>query len=476
MNLNENSQAGSKPSAGILSEQLTSVYDVLNPTYMGYLCKRFGLQFAPFWDWFSRMGREEPINANGTWWGHEDDRYIRTLKVLSDVADPGANNDAVFQLDPTEIDLTTGRYYGRKTEIITMPGSNVQARIYDITGTSPNIYFHLRPVKAGNNIGAIAAGTELAITNGAKASGTGQIDGIATGYTERQFFTQILDEKFLLEGPMIAQQLKFDFFDENGKKVPYKIISDLTVQATVRLNSKLNGMYLLGEEASNPNMTEVTPGGATNLVRTSKGIIPQISSLGQTTVIPKNTMTVDDYYDIGLNARIETSDSNILLHCMGQQRRNEMHKLMKAFVQNNGTDFTSDDAKNLFGIDKSTARALSLGLRKIDDGSDVHLLKTVDDWTNPVQLGSKDYDAMWWDIVIPISSFKDPVNGQKLDNICTRYVDYNGYNRRMEAWKYGAAGGDQANYQGDIDQITYNWRTHQGLQSLKVNQWQWIKS
>lgn len=468
----ENTQLHTFPTGGVATDKLFTLYDAGKPTYVRELAKRFGVQFDPFHNWLAMMSRDEPIDGNGEWFGYEENRYNQTLKVLSDVATTGVGNNITFQLDPTFIDTTTGGYFGRVGETVTMPGTGVQARISAITGTAPNIYFTLMPVNVLSNIGALTAGMELAITNGAYASGTGQPKGTVVGATKRTFGLQIFKETVKFHGPEITKNLWYQAFDNAGQPVGY--VTNATNRALDLLNLKVNGAMLLGQKDTNPALQEVDEDGELQNIHYMEGLIPNIVRLGETSIVGAGAFVIDDLDDWGIYMRVEGVDSNVALMPVGARLRNDIENAAKAYIQGNGTDLTKDVMKYIAGTNDFD-KLLSLGFCQINKGGYSYLLKTINDFSDPKGLGAPGYDYDQHGFVIPITTFRDPVTGGKLDNIATKYVDNNGYNRRMEMWKVGGAGG-QGNYVTQYDTLSVFLRAHRGMQIFKSNQMRYIKA
>ena len=425
------------------------------------------------------MGRSEPVASNSTvdpntglkqpdWFAFEDNRYVRPLKVYNTVADPGAGNDSTFQLDPSFIN-SDGTFYGRVGESILIKGTNVNARIQTITGTAPNIFITLKPHRSTDTIGQLDAGQLLPIMNGGKAAGTGQITSAFSGFTRRNFYLQIFDETFGLEGSQLTTQEYFDVFEKDGKQIPFAMGLYGESQAQYRLNQKMSGAFLFGQENTNTSMTQTTPRGATNPVGYTKGFFPTIDTNGEIFSIAPNTMTIDDFNNVGLYMLSQQTSSKVVMAAMGAKRRNEIDTLVKTYLNNNGTDYSAP-VKSMLQGNSTDGRAALLEFNEIATGGYYYLLKTIEELSDPMTYGITGYDLDWTGFFITLSSMKDPVTGAKLDNIATRYVEYNGYNRNYEMWRIGAAGGDTQNYTSDVDERVYNIRSHKGLQLLKMNQ------
>lgn len=454
---------------GGLNQRIFSVYDAGKPEYVNQLVARFGLQFVPFYQKLRWMGREEAVSGNGEWFAYEENRFHRELRVLAPVADPGVGNDTTFQLDPTYISAG-GDFYGRVGDIVVIQGTGVNARIMSIAGVAPNIFITLKPVSATSNIGALAAGQYLGIANGAFADGTGQPDGATQGWTKVIFRPQIYKETVHMEGTEVTKQMWFDgekVFDANGNVVPFGIVSYNTANAQKRLNLKIDGSFLVGELNTNPTLTEVTPRGETNTILTTEGLIPKITQRGSTFNIAGGALAMSDFQDVGLYMRGQGATSNVVYAPVGARRRNEVDDLMKAFIQGNGDTFT-EKAKIMLGRNKND-RYMHCGFSEIYYGGYSFIMDTVDVWSDPTTFALPGYNYEWQGLFIPLAEMKMPT-GELSPNICVKYVEKNGYNRRFELWRDGAAGGDTSQYRGDVDEAVYYMRSHMGFQALACNQ------
>ena len=474
----ENTQANSYPTGGLRTNAIASVYDAGSPVYVRGLCNRFGVQTA-FYRTFELMGREEEIvgTDTDTWFAYEENRYVRGIKVLSDVADQGAGNTTTLQLDPTFIGNAASGYafYGRVGEVVTIPSTNVQARIDSITGAgTATVYFTLMPVSAASTIGALTAGTVFSITNAGYGHGGGQPDGVRVGHTKREFMQQILKETYGLEGNEFTTEQWIKTFAPNGSEIPYSAVTDMSIQTQHRLDMKINGAFLLGQQRTNANMLETTHRGNTGFVNMSQGLIPTITTNGQATVIPTGTWDVEDMDDIGLYMRSQGVSRNVALFAMGANRYNEIENAVKDYFQGNGDELLKEAGASIMGSDPNDMM-LHMGLKGMKKGGYTYLFKVIDELSDPEGLGRSGYDLNEYGFVLPIEDVKNPNGGKSQKNIATRYVKKGAYSRKFEMWSEGAAGGDTANYTTQYDEKMYYMRTNIGFQILGANQMQIIK-
>lgn len=476
----ENSTANTKPTAGIRTNMIASIYDAGKPFVVQELCRRFGVQFAPFYRTWELMGREDSMEStvSDTWTAYEENRYLAGLKVFADVADPGVGNTTIFQLDPSFIgSAATGyAFYGREGEIVTIPGTNVQARIQTITGAgTANVFITLMPVSQTSNIGALTAGTELSITNGAWARGTTQPDGVRAGHTKRTFMLQILKETYGVEGnEMTDAQWIEATYDNDGNPIPYSVVNDMSVQTQLRLNSKINGAFLLGQMQTNPNLTQTTPRGATNYVRTTAGLYPTIAANGRVNIIPSGAFDVEDMDDIGIYMKAQGVTRPYALFSMGQRRYNEVENECKDYLVNTGADFLKKAASSIMGADPND-NFLHMGFSGMNKGGFNYLFKVIDELSDPEGLGRTGYDLDQYGFITPIEDIRNPKTKQMQKNIAVRYVKKGSYSRKYEMWTEGAAGGDTENYTGAVDEKLWYMRVNLGFQMLGMNQCQVIK-
>ena len=470
----ENTQAGTFPMGGVNGEQLFAYYNAGKPTYVRELAKRFGLQFDPFHNWLAQMGLDEPVDSNGVWYAYEENRIMEVLKVLDPVSSTGAGTTVTFQLDPTMItqDMATGVYgfYGRETEIVTIPGTRVQAQIISISGSGTlNVFITLKPLSATSDIGTLTAGMELPITNQAVASGMGMPGGVVKGATRRDFGLQIFTEQAIAEGRQVGKSKWYEAYDNAGQ--PMGFVTDITNDALYRLNKKINGAYLFGQVMTN-GITQTTRYGVVNPVNTFEGLDPAIARLGATSVVTPGAFNLDDLYDWGDYGLAQGVSSNIYMLAVGSKLRHDIDKAANAFIQGNGTDLTSAVTNFLIGGSNGDAmdKLLSLGFKELEFGQNRYLLKTIEELSDPKGLGAvgQNNDKCGW--VIPISNFKDPVSGNSNSTICTKYVDKNGYSRKLEMFMTAGAGGQKIQYVHEFDDFAINIRADRGLQLLKLNQ------
>jgi hypothetical protein len=153
-------------------------------------------------------------------------------------------------------------------------------------------------------------------------------------------------------------------------------------------------------------------------------------------------------------------------------KRHEIDEAMKAYIQNNGTDFTSVAADYFgWGATGSDKRkyALKMGFKELEFDGVHYLINTLFDWSDPMGAGAtgylKDHDFL----AFPVTSFKDASSGVLSKNMSELYAIRNGYSRELEVWNLDGAGGRNA-YVTDVDKATTILRSEVGFMAACVNQ------
>lgn len=459
--------ANTYPTAGILTDQLLTQYDALKPEHFGELQDRFGDQFVPFFQKLRAMGREEAVKSD-VWYAHEENWKHKTIKVLTATplngvagGDPGAGVVSDIVLDPADHDAL-GRSYPRVGDIVTIPGSNVQARVMTKTVTNPAAHvIRISPQRAGDNIGPIAATTILAITNGSFGPGSGQPTGVNVGTTKRTFHAQIFKETMGFEGSSLIK--------EPWYKLPNGWYSPALDDTAARLALKVDGALTTGQETTLASI--VVPAGepgAGNPIKTTKGMFPWVSELGRTIPVVPGNFDITILKTIELYLLSQGITSGAALAMVGAKLSQDINDAAFAKIDGNGTDYTKV-VKSLFK--GSNELAMSVNFKVLNMGNISLILNSMPVWSHPQYLGATGYDWESRGIVFPLATYKDPESGVNLQNLAIRYLSNFGYDRRFEVWRVGAAGGQgRSLYVDGVDQTNTYMRSHMGLQLLKANQ------
>lgn len=449
--------------ASMMTEQLWSVYDYAKPEVAMELFRTHGYQGLSSLQLLRSMGRERPITQD-EWSAYEDDYIVETFHSLGNVGDPGAGVDLTVTLDPADLDADN-RFYPRVGYIVTMP-NETQGHIYAINTTTPTApVLTIRPVHATKTLGAVTAGQEISITNGAWGAGTDQPVSAQRGATKRSFVAQIFKESIGAEGTQLVNSTWFSKYDTGENLIGW--YSPAYLDAEYRLSLIEDGAYLFGE--TNTNATLVVPNGeegAGNTIKTTKGLVPHIRDLGNVFPYVPGTLNVEDFDQVDLYLTQQGVDSPFVMMLNGVRLAHEIENVLVDFNKDTGVDFTRVTESVFKGNDKL---AVSVNFQMLTKGNRTFLFKRMDNFSNPKTFGATGYDMDKYGLVLPLTSMKDPKSGEKLQNLESCYRALGGYSRRYEVFTIGGAGGG-GRYVTSVDKTNTFLRGHHGLQAMKVNQ------
>jgi hypothetical protein len=446
--------------SSIYTEKIMSMHDVFKPQHIPELMSRYGEQYMPMFQFFRSMGREYPVAAD-EWYGHEENWYHRTITVKN-LVNAGANGATVnITLAVADHD-SDGNSYPRVNDIVTIPGTWVQAQITVKNVANPAAHvLTLKPLLTTQNIPELAANTVLAITNGAHGAGTGQPAGTVVGTTKRTFGAQIVKETIGAQGSQLVTERWYTILDDNRSVKGY--YSPGYSRGDYLMALKMDGAFTWGVNAD--NITETASDGSTVKVKTTRGVFPWVTALGKTFEYGAGNMSIDDLDAVGLYLKSQGVTSGIVLMLAGAKLLNDIDKAGKDYIDHTGADLTKVENTLWKG---NREISISLNIKTITKGGITFMFKPMDVWSNPVSFGASGYNLDQYGLIIPMAKVKDPVDKVMLDNIACRYRAKDAYSRRFETWRVAGAGG--GNYVTDVDAERTYFRAHVGLQMLKVNQ------
>ena len=456
-NVNYNQAAtGTYPRSGILTEQLVSLYDIVEEKHMPQLISRYGKQHANFMMLFRSMGREEPITAT-EYTAHEENRIHASIKV---------KNDATQNTEKASVDVVNDAdyMYARVGDIITLPrytGATNWGKQAIVTAIdAANKKITIKPV-TDYAFKTIPAGTILAITNGAFGAGTGQPPGTIVGVTPRHFQAQIFKESVGLQGSEFVKEKWFKVIDD-GRSLPKWYTTGLG-RAEYLLSLKMDGAFTMGDH-NHSGLTTIANDGSTVEVMTTKGMIPWIQELG-TTADVDGGFSKDVLNETALYMKRQGVESGLALCILGDRLMQSVEGEILDNLDNTGVDYTKVENTVFRG---NRELSISWNFKVITTGGMTTIFHVHDNWSNPVGFDSADLELSECGIMLPLTNVKDPKTGIQMPNVGLKYLAKDGYSRRMETWSVKGAGGGL--YVSDVDRADFYLRAHYMFTFVKANQ------
>jgi hypothetical protein len=447
------------PQGGILTEQITSLYDVIEEKHLPTLISRYGNQYANLMTLFRSMGREEPI-AGIEFVSHEENRIHDNVKTGAEATSDVAKAALVVPIDSDY--AYSNNIYPRVGDIITLPSSvnnEKQALVTAIDGSVPQMT--LKPI--GNfAIGTIPAGTTLAITNGAFGAGTGQPKGTVVGSTPRWFQAQIFKETVGLQGSEFIKEKWYKTIDD-GRSLPKWYTTGIE-RAQYLLDLKIDGAFTVGDY-NDTDLTVEAGDGSDVEVKTTRGMVPWIRDLGYVADGSSGLdMDMIDY--ISLYMKRQGVESGIAMAIVGDKLMQNIEREIVDYLSGVGdTDYTKIE-KTLFKGNREMS--VSFNIKTITSGGLTIAFRPHGNWSNPVAFGSEGYNYDQYGIILPMTTVKDSKSGVKMPNVGVKYMEKDGYSRRFETWSVKGAGGGL--YVTDVDRADFWLRSHLMFHFVKANQ------
>jgi hypothetical protein len=433
----------------------------LKPQWKSVIFARYGTQFNGINQTLQLLGMKESV-ASHTWYASEDNRMRRPITVYLQTGNGSQGQSIVVTLPTAEHEFTGTKSWPRVTEHI-MTKDGYKGRI--TAKSTSAAYGHtitIAPTSSTTAFGDLT-GQQIIIFTGAKAAGTGQITSTTIGTTKRQFYLQIIDESKGLEGSQFILEPWAPIYQNGSYRLWYLTG---TKHMEYLYDGKVDGAFTWGEENTN-SLTQANQDGENNTVYLTKGMIPWITELGKTDTNTMGTWDTSKWNEYKIYGRQQGVTSGFWLQFTGSRAAYAMREAIKAKGQGNGIDkyvenILSENGALGFGNNFTTYR----------EGDTVFTISEVPIWDDPMSYAATGFNTQYLSILVPVTSrpsSKDPK--VKLSNLVYKYGEYAGYNRELETWTLGAAGGNAFRpYTTEYDSTKLYMRGHVGLEFMGANQ------
>jgi len=448
------------PISSNLTDQFISSRN-LKPQWKSTIFARYGTQFNGINQTLQLMGMKEAV-ASYTWFASEDNRMKRPITVYSQTGAGGTGATIVCTLPAAEHEFTGTKSWPRKTEVI-MTKDGFKGQIIDKdTSVASAHTITIKPLGEGTAFGDLT-GQTIIIYTGGKAAGTGQIASTTIGTTKRQFYLQIIDESKGLEGSQFIYEPWAPIYQNGSYRLWYLTG---TKHMEYLYDGKVDGAFTWGEENTN-GITQLNQDGDSNTVYFTKGMIPWVTELGKTDTNTMGTWDTSKWNEYKIYMRQQGVTSGFVLSFVGSRVGYAMREAIKAKGQGNGIDKYVETV-----LGENGALAFGNNFTTYREGDTVFVLSEVPVWDDQMSYAATGFNTQYLAISIPVTSrpsSKDPK--VKISNLVYKYGEYAGYNRELETWTLGAAGGNAFRpYTTEYDATKLYMRGHVGLEFMGANQ------
>jgi hypothetical protein len=442
--------------AATYREQVLTGFDFYDPEVLNELAKRYEDQDLTFFHIWRSMGMRLAAKQDEVY-HYEDERIHEVFHVKTNVGDPGAGNSVNITLSASDLDAGN-RFYPRVGDQVLF-ANDVYGRIEAIDVTAPAApVLTVEPNLNAENIGALTAGDTVIIVSSSFADGTDQPSPALRGVVKRTSVCQIIKEAVKVNGAELTRSSWFKKWDDGGNIIGYytTALDDLTY----RLALKISGAFEVGKLTDNAALVSADG----EEIKTTKGIFPTITDLGNTIPYTPGTWTVTDYDEIDRILTREGCSAENIWAGMGLNFYQENENTMVDFLKDTSVNFTHV-VNTMFGGNETLA--LSVGFKSLYKSNRNYMMNVMRHWSNPKYLGATGYDYNQRAIFIPLDKVKDSKDGSTSHRVMIRYRELGGYNRESELFSIAGAGG--GTYVSSIDAKNDYARAHQGIQFRKAN-------
>lgn len=443
----------------IYASDIVSGFDIHKPEKLNVLFSRYGDQGASYFQLIRSMGFEQPV-ANDTYGHYEENHIHTTIHARDAVAVSAAGAVCLITLDPQDLDANNN-FYARRWDVIMFP-NEVMGQIISIDKTTVPAapVLSVQPVNQADNIPAITAGETLSIRTSAFSEGSGQPDSALSGTWEYDNDAQIIKESIGYTGTEMVNQ---DWFDvtSKGQSIPAFYFKG-QIDIDYRMALKIDGALLWGRRGDGSIIDAATG----RPIKFTEGMIPYARRVGNEQTYTAGAFTVDEF-DTMANTLDQNFAGNYILGLTGLKLTQDIENALKTYFTNTNIVFAKEAVNDVL-FHRNEALSASVNFTYLTKSERTFMFKTMGVFNNPQIDGASGYSANKLGLFFPVNKKKDPVSGNMVDSVGTRYRALGKYSRRMEVWKVGGAG--EGLKVTEFDKVNTYQRCHVGAHFRGGNQ------
>jgi hypothetical protein len=419
--------------AQIYASDIVSGFDIHKPEYLNSLFSRYGDQGASFFQLIRSMGFEKPVAADT--YGHFEENHIHEIVHSRDIeAQPAQGDPIVFDLDTTDLDANNN-FYLRKFDQLLFP-NEVTGIVVDIDTTDPLIpSVTVEPNESTDRFPALTAGEELVIMSNAFSEGSGQPEGAVSGTWEYSNTAQIIKETIGYTGTEMVNQTWFDVTTK-GQSIPAFYFKG-QIDIDYRMALRIDGALLWGKQTTNTTGV-IDDDNENKVIKTTEGLVPYIRRVGNEQTYTAGAFDVPEFDEMD-NTLDREFAGNYILGLLGITLHQEIENALKDYLENTNVSLARQASNDVL-FKNNEALSVSVNFTYLTKSERTFLFKRLGTLNNRKLYGATGYNGPTMGIFMPINKRKDPVSGNMVDSMGTRYRALGKYSRRMEVWQVGGAG------------------------------------
>lgn len=407
------------------SEQYVSLMDIQKPSIRNTLIRRFNDQGLGFLDVIQSLGYETPVDQT-TFSHYEEDWIIETFTVNTNVNNPGAGNYVDIELSATNVD-SSNKYYPRKFDDVLFP-NQVTGKVYNINTGGPLPVLRVFPHQSTDNIGALAAGTEISIYSNGFPEGSDTPAGRFSKVSKITYGCKIMMEAFEVTNSEMTNR-KWITVMSDGKDIGgYHLKGQFDAECRLRMYT--DGAFLFDRPITQATLVA-------DQHRNINGLVPEIRNKGLNGQYTGGFFSIPLFYQMQKKQKKYFAGSEFLCF-LGIDLENEWNQLFTDMVAQNPIVLTKQGT--------STVKDLEIDFSSIKIGTQTYHIKSMDIFSHPKLYNLPGYDLTGMGIIVPNKMEKDAKTRNNIPCIGMRYKEMDGYSRKLRIWNTGG-GNNYANNQ-----------------------------
>lgn len=447
--------------AQIYASDIVSGFDIHKPEKLNTLFARYGDQGASYFQLLRSMGFEKEVSLD-TYGHYEENRYHETVKVRDIVVQPIVGADIVFVIHTDSMDANNN-FYLRQWDILLFP-NEVTGSVMEIDVTIPaDPSVTVRLNDDTEQFPALTAGMELIITSNAFSEGSGQPNSALSGSWEYDNDAQIIKETIGYTGSEMVNQTWFNV-TSMGYKIPAYYFKG-QVEIDYRMALKIDGALLFGKRTVNALLIDPDTG---RLIKTTEGMVPYIRRVGNEQSYTSGAFSVTEFDEMD-NTLDREGAGNYIMGLLGITLHQDIENALVTYFGDTNINYARQTSNEVLFKNNESLGA-SVNFKYLTKSERTFLFKRMGVLNNPKLYGVTGYENIGpkLGMFLPINKKKDPVSGNMVESIGTRYRGLGRYNRRMEVWQVGGAG--EGLKVTEFDKRNTYQRTHVGAHFRGGNQ------
>ena len=416
--------------AALYASDIVSGFDIWKPEKLNVLFARYGDQGASFFQLIRSMGFEKEVSLDT--YSHYEENFIHEVVWVGSTESAGSAGAAsTFVLGPESLDANNN-FYLRLWDILLFP-NEVTASVTIINVSTPSApVITVTPNVSTEAIPVVTDGDQLVIMSNAFSEGSGQPEGAIRGTYEYENDVQILKETIGYTGTEMTNQTWFDI-TSMGYKIPaYYFLGQVDID--YRMALRIDGALLWGKRTDNT----ITDGVTGRPIKSTEGLIPYIRRLGNEQTYTDGSFSVTEFDDMD-NTLDRNFAGNYILGLLGLNVHQQIENALVSYFANTNIVFAKETVNEVL-FNRNESLGASVNFKYLTKSERTYLFKRMGVFNHPKLYGATGYDFNKFGVFMPINKRKDPVSGNMVESIGTRYKGLGRYNRRMEVWQVGGAG------------------------------------